>query len=530
MSLEDLADVRAEKALLCCALKGGPDLVAEIIAGGDVEMFSEIGLQAIWEVLTDLVSDDTAIDLILVERALLDRDRLDDAGGRPALEEIANFTHSHGSWEQYLEVCNDFATRRRIRKAGVQLQSEAYDREKEPDAIVEGAEGVMTALHEAQDSEVLDGRELMRRVTDRIELCYANRGQLIGIPLGFPDIDRVILGMEPSEIMFIGGRPSMGKTGFLQSTCEKISVRPHDAPGYPEEPFPGLFFSLEMPDIQVGTRAVVSLAGAMQRKDGQMGLDLRKVRSGMLAQRDFPKLIEASAVYADAPLWWDESSDMTIAEMKAKIRLMVRKHGVRVVYIDYVQLIKPVTKAGQREERIGIAEVCAGLKAVAKQLGINIIALAQTNRGSEENRGRKPRLKDFDGSSAIEKFGDYCAFIHRESKVKNFGDHYEEWQGAQLNEARASMGDEWNWKEIYPRLYGGAMPAQFDNLTHDKQDAIYRQRAIDVYESKAEFLLCKNRHGPEPELPLRFIGPLARFETCTHLLYSNNETQRQPTN
>lgn len=528
-TLENLLDATAEKAMLCCAMRGGPDLIVEILAEVDEAAFADVAHRQVWDVIVDFVGDDKPVgDVLLIERALKDKGALEEIGGRRMLDELMNFVPSAGAWRNYAEILNDFAVRRRIRAAGLKMQEMAYDREILPEEITEGAEETMAELRDGGESHVKTSSELMQVVIESIETKYANRGRIVGVPLGYPDIDRVIMGMEPGEFMIVGGRPSMGKTAMLMGFIERVSIQPPAVTGYPTEPIPGMVFSLEMPDVQIGTRAVIGLAGAMQKRTyGSASLDLGKARSGLLARADFPALMKASEVINAAPIVWDDEGEQTIGDIKAKIRLAVRKSGVRVVYLDYLQLVKPLTKAGQREERLGIAEVCAGLKAVAKQTGVCIVALAQTSRAAEENRGKKPFLKDFDGSSAIEKFGDYCAFVHRESKVRPWefvDDSYRDLMVSKLPDP-----SEWNWQFSWSRVFTGDCPEDdFYELSNEAQLEVRRQRAREVYESRAEFLIRKNRHGGEPELPLIFDGPLARFESCTNHLYSNNPDERQP--
>ena len=367
---ENLHDLAAEKAMLCCAMRGGADVVVEILAEVEPGAFSDAGHRQIWDVITDFIGDDKPPgDVLLIERALKDKGALEEVGGRRSLDEMVNFVPSAGAWRNYAEILNDFGVRGRIRSAGMKMQEMAYDRETLPEEITEAAEEVMAELREGDAEHVKTSTQLMQVVIESIERKYANRGRIVGVPLGYPDIDRVIMGMEPSEFMIVGGRPSMGKTAMLMGFIERISIVPPDVAGYPEDPIPGMVFSLEMPDVQIGTRAVVGLAGAMQKRDGRPSLDLLKARSGMLARADFPILLKAAELINKSPLHWDDEGEQTIGDIKAKIRLAVRKHQIRVVYLDYLQLVKPLTKAGQREERLGIAEVCAGLKAVAKHLG-----------------------------------------------------------------------------------------------------------------------------------------------------------------
>jgi len=502
--------LEAERGLLASALRASADVLPEITAVVKPDWFHFPGTRLIWDAILEFQAASKPLDVLLLQEHFIRGGTLEKIGGPATILELLDLVPTGNHWFFYAETLQDRWGRRRMGDASATLQDGAKDLGTPWKESIEKAEGLLFDLRTGDGGAGAQPMsDAVNEVLEHLQTVWENRGKpVFGVPCGFPDIDRCILGFEDGEMLIIGSRPSMGKTSMMGSIIERMAVDP------PRESFycgtgehrgepkitPLQVFSLEMPVRQILTRCVVGYAGALQRAEqgDSAELDLSKSRTGMFSEEDWTYLHRAAAKYHAAPVYWEEPADHSISEIKARIRLAHRKYGVKAVLIDYLQLIKPVTKLGQSEERLGISEVCYGLKAVAKQLGIVIILLAQTNRGSEENPGKIPTLRDFDGGSGIEKAADYAGFIHRPEK-------YKPWSRLNDNEK-----EEW-------------LPTPTSEPNAYERERIGEER----YKQHALFVLQKNRHGGEATLPLRFIGPLARFEPVTLRAYSNNQTQRQ---
>jgi replicative DNA helicase len=308
----------------------------------------------------------------------------------------------------------------------------------------------------------------MNETIEDLDQAMKNKGKIRGVKTGLPDLDRTINGLEAPDLFVIGARPGMGKTNLLLRLMESMTFAMLN-----EQQVPTLMFSLEMGRMQVGRRVLFSAADVEQSKG----------KTGFLSKDDEANVSTSALKWQKTKVWVDDTPELTIADIRARIRAAKRKWGIRVVMIDYIQIIEAVTKAGKQDERLGIKEVVGGLKAAAKQCDVIIIALAQASRGSEDQPGKRPTLRDFDGSSAIEKWADYAAFVHRPSK-------FIPWE---------------RLKENQQNYYGSE----------------------GAYLEAAELLLVKSRHSSEAVIPLRFIAPLARFDPATEKLFSNNSAERQ---
>lgn len=410
------------------------------------------------------------IELTNITAWLSEKLVLSKIGGHGAITEyFANFYSDISAFDQWVQTLNDRLARRTILTACTEARTLALDTTRDWKEAMQAADSEMAILQVfEQQGQAVPMRKVMDEVIHDLELAERNKGRIRGIQTGILDLDRTINGLEAPDLFFIGARPGMGKTNILLRIMESMT---YSLVG--ENQVPTLLFSLEMSRLQIGRRSLMS-AGAIEQS---------KAKTGFFAHGELMQLSRAAQIWNQTDLHVDDTGELTIADIRARIRSAKRKWGIQVVLIDYVQIIEPITKAGKGDERLGIKEVIAGLKAAAKQCDVVIIALAQAGRGSEDNPGKKPTLRDFDGSSAIDKWGDYAAFIHRPCKF-----------------------------------------IPWERLKENQQDYYGDENA---YLEAAELLLVKSRHSSEAVIPLRFIGPLARFENTTTKLYSNNQSDRQ---
>lgn len=468
---EDIpASREAEQAVLSAMMTDPARFMDTSLLRLREDHFHGIDTRTLFVELRAMADASRVIELTNITAWLSEKQLLDKLGGPGTVSEyFAHFYSDAAAFDQWVHTLNDRLARRTILAACAESRKLALDTTRDWKEAMQAADSEMAILQVfEQQGQAVPMRQVMEETIHDLELAERNKGRIRGIQTGILDLDRTINGLEAPDLFFIGARPGMGKTNILLRIMEAMTF---SLVG--ENQVPTLLFSLEMSRLQIGRRSLMSAGGIEQSK----------AKTGFFAHGELQQLSRTAHTWSQTHLHVDDTGELTIADIRARIRSAKRKWDIQVVLIDYVQIIEPITKAGKADERLGIKEVIAGLKAAAKQCNVVIIALAQAGRGSEDNPGKKPVLRDFDGSSAIDKWGDYAAFIHRPCKF-----------------------------------------IPWERLKESQQDYYGEETA---YLEAAELLLVKSRHSSEAVIPLRFIGPLARFENTTTKLFSNNATERQ---
>ena len=238
-------------------------------------------------------------------------------------------------------------------------------------------------------------KELVHKAINTIEEFHQRQGMLTGVGSGFPDFDKMTSGMHGGEMIVIAARPSMGKTSLAMNIAEHVAV---------EEKLPVGVFSLEMTSESLVLRMLCS----------RSRVNLRNIRDGFLAERDFPKLTGAAGKLANSPLYIDDSAGLSILQLRAKARRMFQQFGIKLFVIDYLQLLNSTSRRSDNRQQ-EIADISNGIKALAKELNVPVIVLSQLNRELEKDRNRKPRLSDLRESGAIEQDADLVGLLYKAS-------------------------------------------------------------------------------------------------------------------
>jgi replicative DNA helicase len=286
-------------------------------------------------------------------------------------------------------------------------------------------------------------KEIMKDTFEIIEELYHRKELVTGVPSGFTDLDHMTAGLQPSDLIIVAGRPSMGKTAFVLNLVEHASV--HAA-----TPVPTVIFSLEMSKEQLVQRMLCSVAR----------VDASRLRTGNLADSDWPKLTEGTARLSEAPIFIDDTPAITVLELRAKARRLKAEHNLGMVVVDYLQLMQGHNSESRQQE---ISEISRSLKALAKELGVPVIALSQLNRSLENRTDKRPIMADLRESGAIEQDADVIMFIFREA--------------------------------VYC------------------EDCKSKERTCDKgHDKDAEIIIGKQRNGPIGTVHLTFLGQFTRFE------------------
>jgi replicative DNA helicase len=394
-------NLQAEQAVLGSVLLRNEaiDEVLEILRPED--FYSEAH-RIIFRSMMDITDRAQPVDAITLTDALKKAGVLERIGGGGYIAELADSVASPSNAAHYARIVREKSILRSIIEVTVDISSRAYDTTLNVDDFVDQAEH---KIFEVSDRRIKPSFHSMRELTvssiQMLERLYENRELVTGLPTGFTDFDALTSGLQPSDLIILAARPSMGKTALALNIAAYAAM---DA----DPPRGVAFFSLEMSKEQLALRLLCSEAR----------VDSAKARSGYLGERDFPKLAQAAARLAEASLFIDDNSDTTPIVLKAKCRRLARdpKSNLGLVVVDYLQLMR-ASHAGESREK-EIAEISRSLKALAKELRIPVIALSQLNRQVETRPDRRPLLADLRESGAIEQDADVIAFIYREEMYK----------------------------------------------------------------------------------------------------------------
>ncbi len=439
--------IEAEQGVLGCILLSPNDCLGECVqlfkSGGDV--FYDLRHRSIYEVLVDMYDRKEAIDPITVQQTLRDKNQLDGVGGVAYLASLPDAVPSAANLLYYVDIVREKFVLRRMIGTCTEVVARAYDHQGEVDELLDEVErDVLKIAEERVDQKSTSIKDLVHGAINKIEEYHKNQGMLTGIGTGFADLDRMTTGLHAGEMIVIAARPSMGKTSLAMNIAEHVCM---------DQKLPVGVFSLEMTAESLVLRMLCS----------RSRVNLRSITSGFLAERDFPKLTGAAGKLAGAPLYIDDTPGLSVLQMRAKARRMHQQHGVRLFVIDYLQLLHSTSRRAENRQQ-EIADISSGVKALAKELEVPVIVLAQLNREIEKEKNRKPRMADLRESGAIEQDADLVAMLYR-----------------------ASSDDD----------DGGA-------------DA--SQEAIPV-----NLLIAKQRNGPTGDVHLTFLKSYTRFESAAKI-------------
>jgi len=398
----------------------------------------------IYTQLLEMWDKNRPIDFITLTQELRDRSLLDQAGGAAFVTSLFTFLPTAANASYYIVIVQEKYTLREVIRVCTEYAARSYDEQDNVPNLLDDVETKIFAIaQERFKDKAASMKDQVMAAIGAIQDLYERRGGITGLPTGFPDLDKMTDGLHRAEMIVIAARPSMGKTALAMNIAEYIAV---------DQKMPVAVFSLEMSSQQLVQRLLCSRAK----------VNLQRVRDGFLAERDFPSLTAAASKLAESKIFIDDTAGLSILELRAKARRMKAQHDIQAIFIDYLQLLRSTSRRAQDNRQLEIAEISSGIKALAKELNIPIVVLAQLNRKAEDRAGGKPRLSDLRESGSIEQDADLVGLLVRE-------EYYAE-------------GDE------------------------EKKEA----------EGKAELIIAKQRNGPVGEVKFTFLKEFTRFETRAH--------------
>lgn len=407
----------AEQGVLGCILWSPNDTLGECVNRfkGGLDVFYDLRHQTIFDTLLAMYDRREAIDLITLQQRLKDQRALDQVGGLPYLSALQDAVPSAANLAFYLDIVQDKAVLRKMIRTCTDIVSRACENEGQVDVLMDEVERDILRIGESRVQGASRGiKELVRSAITSIESFHQRQGMLTGIGTGFPDLDKMTSGLHPGEMIVIAARPSMGKTSLAMNIVEHVVL---------EQRLPAGVFSLEMTAESLVLRMLCS----------RSRVNLRSIREGFLAERDFPKLTGAASKLASCPLFVDDAPGLSILQLRAKARRMHQQHGIKLLVIDYLQLLHSNARRSQESRQQEIADISSGVKALAKELQVPVIVLAQLNRELERDRNRKPRLSDLRESGAIEQDADLVGLLYKPSVEDDEGEGGEDADSRPVN-------------------------------------------------------------------------------------------------
>ncbi|WP_415894458.1 replicative DNA helicase [Neptuniibacter sp. PT8_73] len=380
------------------------DTVSEVVLDDN---FYRQEHRKIYRTMRKLVNDGNPIDVVTLSEELDRTGDLEGAGGLDYLIELAKNTPSASNIRAYSEIVRDRSLLRQMISAANEIADDAFNPDgKSSEEILNSAEQKIFQI--AEDRPNQGGpegvNELLKKAVDRIDTLFNSDGDMTGVTTGFDDLDAKTAGLQPSDLIIVAARPSMGKTTFAMNLVENALMASNK---------PVLVFSLEMPAEQLMTRMLSSLGR----------IDQTRVRTGSLEEEDWPKLTTAVNMMRDKPLFIDDQAGISPNELRTRARRIVREHGpLSLIMIDYLQLMQMKTP-GIESRTQEISEISRSLKAIAKELECPVVALSQLNRTLEQRPNKRPVNSDLRESGAIEQDADVIMFIYRDEVYNEDSEH-----------------------------------------------------------------------------------------------------------
>ena len=338
------------------------------------------------------------VDVVLLAEELKQRAQIEDVGGYAYLGELWDAAPTAANAEYYAKIVRDRALIRNLIHAGTEILRDAYDQSQPADELLEQAERrILDVAQMGVMGQTFTLEEALREAYDRIDANSANEKSITGVSTGYTDLDEITAGLQDSELVIVAARPSVGKTAFALNITRNICV---------EENRPVFFVSLEQSRIELAERLLCC----------QARVDSHKLRKGVLSSDDMQKLIEAGGVLRNARLFIDDTPGQGMLRIAANARRLLLRHHIKLVVIDYLQLIEPENRNDPRQEQV--AQISRRLKFLARELKIPVVALAQVNRSSEDRQDHRPRLSDLRESGSLEQDADTVMLLHRPDRYE----------------------------------------------------------------------------------------------------------------
>jgi replicative DNA helicase len=379
--------IEAEMCLIASMMLD-KEMIGNVVQIVDREAFYQADHQILFDILVKLYEQNRPVDAIILREELMKRQLLEEVGGTAYLGQILSSVPSAAHGAHYASIVREKALLRQLIAASNDILRDAYAPHEKADLVLDKAE---KKIFDIAQKKVGGAISSLGDVAMEVYEMLEEKGRR-GIETSFFELDDMLNGLQNGEMIIVAARPSMGKTAFAMNVIEHVAA---------DSKLPCAVFSLEMSKQQLAQRLMCSRAQ----------IDAQKVRKGLLGAQEYQLLAQTVSELAKAPIWVDDSPGLTILELRAKARRLKLQHDIKLVMIDYMQLMD---NPGPESRQQQISEISRGIKAVARELNIPVIALSQLNRQSEGRDGHRPRMSDLRESGSIEQDADVIMLLHRE--------------------------------------------------------------------------------------------------------------------
>ncbi|MBI4354060.1 MAG: replicative DNA helicase [Candidatus Omnitrophica bacterium] len=386
-------NLEAEMAVLGSMLLEEDALVraAELV---DEAAFYKEAHRKIFAAIVSLYKEHVAVDLVTLTDELKKHNLLDEVGGPSYVAGLTGVVPTAANVEHYCRIVKERAILRSLIRAATQIATDCYEDATAPDLLLDQAEQRIfeIASHKIK-RDAVSLKELIKGSIETIDALYQRKGFITGLASGFTELDQMLAGLQPSDLIIVAGRPAMGKSSFALGVAEYAAV---------VQKIPVAVFSLEMSKEHLVQRMLCSHAR----------INAHNVRTGMLSTSDWPKLTQAAGKLSEAPIVIDDTPGVSILELRAKARRLRSRHGIGLLILDYLQLMEEPSRSENRQQEIAV--ISRNLKALARELQIPVVAVSQLSRAPERRETFRPRLSDLRESGAIEQDSDVVLMLFRE--------------------------------------------------------------------------------------------------------------------
>ncbi|RKY38185.1 MAG: replicative DNA helicase [Candidatus Omnitrophota bacterium] len=386
-------NIEAEIAVLGSMLIS-EDAIAQTIETLAPNYFYKDVHRKIFETIVELYDSNSPVDLITLSEELKKKGILEEVGGPAYLALIANSVPSAANVQYYAKMVKEKYILRSLINVSTEIIKRCHQSAEDVDELLDSAEkSIFEIVSHRIEGRVIPIKELIKSSIATIDNLYQRKSQITGIPSGFIEFDSLTAGFQNSDLVIVAGRPSMGKSAFACSIAEHVAL---------DEKLPVAIFSLEMSKENLVHRMLCSHAR----------VNAHKVRSGFLSPEDWTRLTSAAGKLLEAPIFIDDTTGINVLELRAKARRLKAHHDIKLLIVDYLQLMRSLSRAENRQQEI--SEISRSLKDLARELDIPVIAISQLSRATEQRQNRRPQLSDLRESGAIEQDADVVILLFRE--------------------------------------------------------------------------------------------------------------------
>ena len=432
--------IEAEQSVIGSMLMDREAVIAasEIIVGSD---FYQHQYGVMFDAMVELFNEGKPVDLVTLQDRLKEKDVPPEVSSLDFVRDIVTMVPTSANVRSYAQIVHEKAVLRKLIRTTEEIANTCYAG-KDPleDILADTEKQIFNLLQSRSTQDFVPIKQVAINVLEKIEEAYKTQGTVTGVPTGFIDLDYKLSGFQPSDLVLIAARPSMGKTAFVLNVVDHVAVR---------KKLPCMVFSLEMSKEQLVNR-MLSM---------ESNVDAQKLRTGSLTDSDWDAVVEGVGIIGNAKLVIDDTPGISISELRSKCRKMKLEHGLSIVIIDYLQLMSGSGKGGNDNRQQEISEISRSLKALAREMHAPVVALSQLSRACETRTDHRPMLSDLRESGAIEQDADVVMFLYRDVYYNKDTEHPNEAEVIIAKQRNGPIGTvTLIWKPEYTKFVNATRP------------------------------------------------------------------------